>query len=66
MDDQRLESLKSDIRSVLLTEKNGVSISRLDREFMDVMGCRIEYDRRQYGSLEAFLLTLPDTVRITK
>ena len=61
-----LESLKSDLRSVLLTEKNGILISRLDREYRDVMGDSIRYDRKQHRSLESFLLTLPDTVRIAK
>lgn len=62
----QLESLKTDLRSVLLTEKNGIDIHRLDREYRDVTGGSISYNRAQYRSLEAFLLTIPDTVRIQK
>lgn len=62
----KLESMKSDLRSLLLTEKNGILIGRLDHVYQEVMGEGIDYDRKKYRTLESYLSTLSDTVRITK
>ena len=62
----KLESLKKDLRSVLLTEKNGIAINRLDREYRDVTGSGIEFNRSEHRNLQSFLETIPDTVRIVK
>ena len=62
----KLENLKKDLRSVLLTEKNGIHIGRLDREYRDMIGCGIAFNRSQFPTLESFLMSIPDTVSITK
>ena len=62
----KLESLKRDLRVLLSIKKNGILIGQLKCEYRQVTGSTIEYDRKQYQSLEAFLLSLPDTVKITK
>ena len=62
----KLESLKRDLRVLLSIEKNGILIDQLKREYRQVTGSTIEYDRKQHQSLEAFLLSLPDMVKITK
>ena len=65
--DDKLENLKTDLRSLLLTEKSGISIKRLDQEYREVTGGGIEYDRKKHRSLETFLIEeLPDAVRIER
>lgn len=61
MDDQ---SLRKDLRSVLMSEKDGIEITRLNSEFNDLIGKNIQFDRNRYPTLESFLMTLTDTCRI--
>lgn len=60
------ESFKQDLRSVLMSEKNGVNILRLNLDYRDLVGKNIDFDRRLYADLESFICTLTDTCYISK
>ena len=61
-----LERFKTDLRSVLLQAKSGIPMHRLNSEYRDLMGSNIQYDRRLYQTLDSYLLTMPDTVKLRR
>lgn len=65
-DDQELDQFKKDLRSVLISEKGGIHISRVNAEYRDLVGENIKYNYRNYPNLESYLLTLTDTCRIRR
>lgn len=61
-----MDEFKSDLRSVLTAEQDGIPIQHLDKQFHDLCGQHIEFDTTQYPNLEAFLLSIPDICRVIK
>ncbi|XP_062334224.1 tudor domain-containing protein 7A [Osmerus eperlanus] len=52
------------LRAVLQSNKNGVSITRLQSDFKSLTGEFIQHRQRGYPSLEAYLRTMPSVARL--
>ena len=52
------------LRAVLQSNKNGVSITRLQSDFKSLTGEFIPHRQRGYPSLEAYLRTMPSVARL--
>ena len=59
-----MDSFRKDLRGVLIADKNGIPIHRLNREYKDLTGEDIKWDYKQYHSLHDFLLSLSDACEI--
>ena len=59
-----MELFKQDLRSVLIADKEGIPIQKLNQEYSALTGQHIEYDQQLYPTLRDFLLTLPDACKI--
>ena len=61
---ESLDIIKQDIRSVLLSSKAGVKASRLQGEYQELCGGYIPHTKFGYSTLQDFLASLNDVVRI--
>ncbi|KAJ8371655.1 hypothetical protein AAFF_G00303310 [Aldrovandia affinis] len=59
-----LEMVKKVLRAVLQSNKNGVSLSRLQAEYRSLTGDFIPHKQMGYPTMEAFLRTVPSVVRM--
>ena len=60
-----LEQTKKNLRSVLLSEKYGVLLDRLEREYYDLLGQTIPITQLGFHNVESFLRSIPDVCSIT-
>ncbi|KAK7489405.1 hypothetical protein BaRGS_00019349 [Batillaria attramentaria] len=61
-DEKQLKSTKAMIRSVLISEKDGVPASRFMGDYRGITGENIPYKNFGYKSLEDFIRSIPDVV----
>ncbi|XP_062372752.1 tudor domain-containing protein 7B-like [Sardina pilchardus] len=59
-----IELVKKMLRAVLQSNKNGVSVSRLQSDYRTLTGEFIQHKQMGYPSLEGFLRSIPSVVRI--
>ncbi|KAG0422030.1 hypothetical protein HPB47_002102, partial [Ixodes persulcatus] len=60
------EEVATMLSSVLTSEKAGVALRRLEREYETLIGTRIPYRRLGYSTLEEFLRDLRSVVRLAR
>ncbi|XP_064480860.1 tudor domain-containing protein 7-like isoform X2 [Ornithodoros turicata] len=60
------EEVATMLRSVLSSEKNGVPVVSLEKEYRLLIGHRIPYRNLGFNSLQSFLESLPDVVRLCR
>ncbi|KAL4217941.1 Tudor domain-containing protein 7 [Mactra antiquata] len=63
---EKLQQVKSMVRSVLLSVKEGVPAARLQRDYEDMVGEAIPFRKFGFSSFENFILGIPDVVRIDR
>lgn len=61
-EDPQLKSTKAMIRSVLISEKDGVAASRFMRDYREITGEQIPFRKFGHGSLEEFIRSIKDVV----
>ncbi|XP_043469098.1 tudor domain-containing protein 7B [Leptopilina heterotoma] len=54
-----MDEVVVNLKACLITTKGGISINRLNKDYMDVVGERIPYRRLNYASLEDFVNDIP-------
>lgn len=59
-----IELVKKMLRAVLQSNKNGVSVSRLQSDYRALTGEFIQHKQMGYPSLEGFLRSIPSVVRM--
>lgn len=59
-----IELVKKMLRAVLQSNKNGVSVSRLQSDYRALTGEFIQHKQMGYPSLEGFLRAIPSVVRM--
>ncbi|XP_014676856.1 PREDICTED: tudor domain-containing protein 7-like [Priapulus caudatus] len=62
--EQRVKSVKSMLRSVLLSEKGGVKFTKLNYDYQDITGDSIPFKSLGFRTLEEFLRSVPDVCQI--
>lgn len=69
-DDEKLkkemENMKKMIRAVLMPEKNGLTVRSFMGAYKGLMGSYIPFKKYGFDSIEAFLGSMPDAVRVRK
>lgn len=61
--EKMLSDAKKAVRSVVISEKGGLSLHSLERFHRELMGSPIAYKKLGYTTCAAFLNDIPDTVR---
>lgn len=61
-----MDSFRKDLRGVLIADKNGIPLNRLNREYKDLTGENISWDRARFPTLSHFLLSLTDVCEVQK
>uniref|UniRef100_A0A336LW60 CSON003116 protein n=1 Tax=Culicoides sonorensis TaxID=179676 RepID=A0A336LW60_CULSO len=59
-----MEEVKEDLRALLISASNGLSIQQLDKDYYNITGSNIPYGRFGYSSLHLFLKSIPDALSI--
>ena len=59
-----LKEIKSFLRSVLITEIGGLTVSKLLWDYKNLVGSTIPFEKYGFTNFKSFLETLPDTVRL--
>lgn len=54
-----MDEVVANLKACLLTTKGGISINRLNKDYLDVVGERIPYRRLNYASIEDFVNDIP-------
>ncbi|XP_025090824.1 tudor domain-containing protein 7-like isoform X2 [Pomacea canaliculata] len=62
--DSKMKSTKAMIRSVLISEKNGVPASRFLEDYREITGEKIPFKLFGFSRVEDFIRSIPDVVRI--
>ena len=62
--DKLLDRTKKDLRSVLISAPRGVALNMLLKDFKQVLGSELPFRQLGFRSVEEFLRTAPDVVRI--
>ncbi|GIY42850.1 uncharacterized protein CDAR_246761 [Caerostris darwini] len=60
------KSVLINLRSVVQSSKNGVPLSRLQKDYKNFIGTFIPYQNLGYNSLEDFILDVPDVINLKK
>ncbi|XP_022091108.1 uncharacterized protein LOC110979538 [Acanthaster planci] len=60
----KLEMVNRTLRGVLLSEKGGVAINRVQGDYRDFTGTSLPFKEFGYASLEAFLRSIPNVVSL--
>jgi hypothetical protein len=55
-----LERVKKNLRPTLISQKGGVSLDRLNRDYSELMGEGIPFRQLQFQSMETFIHSIPD------
>ena len=55
-----LERVKKNLRPTLISQKGGVTLDRLNRDYSELMGEGIPFRNLQFQTMEAFLQSIPD------
>lgn len=58
-----MDSFRKDLRGVLIADKNGIPLHRLNREYKDLTGEDIQWDSR-FRTLRHFLESLTDVCEV--
>ncbi|GFU34920.1 tudor domain-containing protein 7 [Nephila pilipes] len=67
MDKQDLkETVLLNLRSVTQSCKGGVPLTRLERDYRDLLGTRIPFKELGYNTLEGFIRDIPDVICLKK
>ncbi|XP_055595223.1 tudor domain-containing protein 5-like isoform X2 [Uranotaenia lowii] len=65
METYSMDALKKIIRSIAISAPaHGLSVSELARDFKNIEGFDLPYKRMGFNSVDTFLLTMPDVVRL--
>lgn len=60
------DSVKKMVRSVLLTERNGLSVSQLQDIYREFVNGGIPFQKLGFSSLESYLKSIPDAARVAR
>ncbi|XP_064480863.1 uncharacterized protein LOC135394191 [Ornithodoros turicata] len=58
------EEVETVLRSVLSTVQNGMQLPQLDMEYQDMVGHTIPFRRLGFGSLQAYIRSIPHVVQV--
>ncbi|KAL3248221.1 hypothetical protein MRX96_056632 [Rhipicephalus microplus] len=61
-----MEEVKTILRSILTSEKAGIQLRYLDNEYRTLTGMRIPYRQLGFNTLEEYLYSIPDVVRLSR
>ena len=61
-----LDETKKIIRSLLISAKQGLFVEQLDRDYKSQKGTPIPYSDYGHSTLESFLCSIPDVIRISR
>lgn len=66
MGTESMEDVGTILRSILTSEKSGILLRYLDNEYRTLTGTRIPYRQLGYSTLEEYLHSIPDVVRLSR
>ncbi|XP_077560350.1 uncharacterized protein LOC144175148 isoform X1 [Haemaphysalis longicornis] len=66
MGTESLAEVGTILRSILTSEKNGIPLRKLDGEYRMLTGNRIPYRQFGFNTMEEYLESIPDTVRLAR
>eukprot|EP00092_Neocalanus_flemingeri_P098273 GFUD01125307.1.p1 GENE.GFUD01125307.1~~GFUD01125307.1.p1 ORF type:complete len:101 (-),score=34.42 GFUD01125307.1:98-400(-) len=61
---QLLERVRKNLRPTLISQKGGVSLERLNKDYSELMGEGIPFSQLQFQSMELFLRSIPDVCSV--
>eukprot|EP00092_Neocalanus_flemingeri_P036174 GFUD01039385.1.p1 GENE.GFUD01039385.1~~GFUD01039385.1.p1 ORF type:complete len:862 (+),score=224.23 GFUD01039385.1:55-2640(+) len=61
---QLLERVRKNLRPTLISQKGGVSLERLNKDYSELMGEGIPFRQLQFQSMESFLRSIPDVCSV--
>lgn len=59
-----METVKKNLRSVLLSKVGGVPLKNVERDYKSLVGERLNWRQFGFQSFEAFLNEIPDVVKL--
>ncbi|XP_049521647.1 uncharacterized protein LOC119450179 isoform X3 [Dermacentor silvarum] len=65
MGTESMEDVGTILRSILTSEKSGILLRYLDNEYRTLTGTRIPYRQMGFSTLEEYLRSIPDVVRLS-
>ena len=63
-EDNKLKEAKQLIRSLLLTEKNGLILTALEKEFINLVGTKLPFKQFGFEDSISFLKSISDAVEV--
>ena len=63
-EDNKLKEAKQLIRSLLLTEKNGLILTALEKEYMNLVGTALPFKQFEFQDSLSFIKSISDAVEV--